>query len=287
MVSINTKEEFQEIASQEEKISIQDMKKKEKFSQLSFHGNPKRFMSFIKNELENNNYSVKYDTLDGLEGGKMDDIKTISLRVYAEKRKDIQGKIKSVIPRKLMILMGIGVLLFIFAVILFRASMNGFGAILMIISLILIAGGIFLMIKGPKQKMFSYYPSSNILWLAGEGEAFFGSKTSESRSGHERKSGSSNVVKTSYLTSDLDVYIAASTKSLDTLYREKLLNDKEKANPSFIQLIKGAKDNTKEITMENEEEYNSLAKNKEEHKKHISREMEDISKKLSKFIGVD
>jgi len=125
------------------------------------------------------------------------------------------------------------------------------------------------------------------LWLVGEGEAFFGSKTQETKSGHERKSGSASTIKTSYLTSDMDVYIAAFSKSLDKLYRERLLKDKEKPNPSVWQLIKGAKNNTKDISMENEEEFNNLPKDKEEHKKHVSREMEDMSKKLGKFIGVD
>lgn len=287
MVQIRTKEDFQEVAEQEEKLSVSDMKKKEKFSHLTFHGNPKRLISFIKNELDNNGYQVKYDVLSGLDGGIMNDIKDVSLRVYAEKRNDIKGKINLSIPRILIFLSGIGFLLFIFSILFFKVNWNGLGAISMIIALILMAGGIFLIVKGPKQKMFSYYPASHILWFVGEGEAFFGSKTQETKSGHERKSGSASVVKISYLTSDMDVYIAASSKCLDTLYRGKLLKDKEKPNPSLWQLIKGAKDSLKEISMENEEEYNNLHKDKDEHKKHVSREMEDISKKLSKFIGVD
>ncbi|MFH1591448.1 MAG: hypothetical protein ABIC95_05985 [archaeon] len=287
MVQIRITEDFEEVAEQEEKLSISDMKKKEKFSHLTFHGNPKRLISFIKNELDNNGYQVKYDGLSGLDGGTMNDIKDVSLRVYAEKRSDIKGKIDLRIPRSLIFLTGIGSLLFIFSVLFFKANWSGLGATSMVISLTLMAGGIFLIIKGPKQKMFSYHPSSHILWLVGEGEAFFGTKTQESKSGHDLKSGSVSAIKTSYLTSDMDVYIAASAKSLDTLYREKLLRDKEKPNPSFWDLIKGTKNNIKEISMENEEEYISLPKDKDEHKKHISREMEDISKKMGKFMGID
>ena len=285
MVKINDREDFNEISPQEEKLSVSDMKKKDKFSHITFHGNPKRLMSFIKNELDNNGYDVKYDNLDTKEGGFGQDVSDVSLRVYAEKRKDIRGKIKKIIPRKVIYLTVIGIVLLLISFLLFKVG--NFAVYVLIISIILAGIGIFFIAKGPKQKLFSYYPSSSSLWIVGEGEAFFGPKTQESRSGHSKKAGSSNAIKTAYLTSDMDVHIAAAARSMDSLYREKLLKDKEKLNPSFFYLAKCIKQGISEVSMENEEAYNILPTDKEAHKKHISSEMEDISKKLSKFIGVD
>ena len=287
MVKINDREDFNEISPQEEKISVSDMKKKEKFSHITFHGNPKRLMSFIKNDLDNNGYDVKYDALDTKEGGFGQDVSDVSLRVYAEKRKDIKGKIKKIIPRKVIFLTLGGIALLLVSYLFYKLNFSNFAVMALIISLLSIGAGIFFIVKGPKQKLFSYYPSSSALWVVGEGEAFFGSKTQESKSGHSKKAGSSNAIKTAYLTSDMDVHIAAATKSMDRLYREKLLKDKEKLNPSFFYLAKCIQEGIGEVSMENEEAYNGLPSDKETHKKHISSEMEDFSKKLNKFMGVD
>lgn len=287
MVKINDREDFNEIAPQEEKISVSDMKRKDKFSHVTFHGNPKRLMSFIKNDLDNNGYDVKYDALDTKEGGFGQDVSDVSLRVYAEKRRDIKGKIKKIIPRKVIYLTLIGIAVLIIGFLLIKMDLTKMGVFFILVSILLGGTGIFFIVKGPKQKLFSYYPSSSALWVVGEGEAFFGSKTQESKSGHSKKAGSSNAIKTAYLTSDLDVHIAAATKSMDGLYRERLLKDKEKLNPSFFYLIKCIKQGIGEVSMENEESYNGLPHDREAHKKHISSEMEDFSKKLSKFIGVD
>lgn len=286
MVKIND-DDPGEIGSQEEKISVSDMRRKEKFTHLTFHGNPKRLMSFIKNDLDNNGYNIKYDTLDTKEGGFGQDVSDVSLRVYAEKRKDTKGKIQKIIPRKVVYLTLMGIVILLVGFLFIKISLSQFGILLILISLLLGGTGIFFIIKGPKQKLFSYYPSSSALWIVGEGEAFFGSKSQESKSGHSNKSGSSKAIKTAYLTSDMDVYIAAGTINMEDLFRGKLLKDKDKHNPSFFALAKCINKGISEITMENEEAYNNLHNDKEDHKKHISKEMEDFSKKLNKFIGVD
>ena len=144
MVKINVFEDFEEISPENKLVSVQDMKRKEKFSHLTFHGNPKRLISFIKRELEDMGYDVKHDTLDAKEGSFGDDVSDVYIKVYAEKRRDISGKIKKVIPKNILLLTIFGFFFLVLGIIsasivyLFFVSM---GYILVVVSLFFIGVG--------------------------------------------------------------------------------------------------------------------------------------------------
>jgi len=81
--------------------------------------------------------------------------------------------------------------------------------------------------------------------------------------------------------------MALDIKTLDRLYREKILKDKSKITLSFWDLFKAFKKGVTEISLENEEEYNYLPKDQSDHKKYSSKEVDDFTKRLEKFIDIN
>lgn len=274
-------EDVSESLNVNEDCSTADLRNKEKHTSFTFHGNPKKFASFVNNQLGDMGYQIpNMGIVRTLSGGEIEDRSDITVRICAVKRTDIKGKIKRIIPKSVIKLIACGAIPTALSIGIHQFySIN---PLYTIVPAIITAFGGFLAFKGPKQKILSYHPSNNVIWVVAEGEAILGSKTQNIKDG-----GTAKTIQTSHLTSDMEVNIASETQTMDELYREKLLKDEDKTSPSFFTIIKALINKKKEITMENEEAYNSLHDSKEAKMKHTSQELEDIANKLNKFTGVN